>query len=61
MNLIFRQISTLKETNNNNLERDSMMSIFEQSMVSGMDMLLNDKGEFIHANFKKYWLEIVNE
>lgn len=30
-----------------------MVSVFEQSLVSGMDMLLNEQGQFIHANFKK--------
>ena len=44
---------TLKEANQQNMESQSMLSIFEQSLVSGMDLLLNDRGEFIHANFNK--------
>ena len=30
------------------------MDNFEQSLVSGMNELMNKEGEFIHPNFKKW-------
>lgn len=30
-----------------------LMTEFEQSLVSGMHDLMNQKGEFVHANYKE--------